>query len=194
MPRGQPTAGGVEYEGKRFSHDSIILSETNAHDTPPTVPSAGMSTYSSAMATRSHDPVDPAHPGAGDASGAIPAGRSDAGDSAPAPLDGATDSPPPGRGNGDDPYPDTAGGLLGSAWVGLVLGALVTVLLLIFIAQNTTSTDVRYLGWEFSLPLGVLLLMAAIAGALIMALFAGFRILQLRMRARKARKLATRAH
>ena len=69
-----------------------------------------------------------------------------------------------------------------------------TVLLLIFIAQNTTSTDVRYLGWEFSLPLGVLILMAAIAGALIMALFAGFRILQLRMRARKARKLATRAH
>ena len=58
----------------------------------------------------------------------------------------------------------------------------------------TTSTDVRYLGWEFSLPLGVLILLAAIAGALIMALFAGFRILQLRMRARKARKLSARAH
>lgn len=124
----------------------------------------------------------------------MPAERNDVHDSAPVPLDGATDSPRPGRGNGDDPYPDTAGGLLGSAWVGLVLGALVTVLLLIFIAQNTTSTDVRYLGWEFSLPLGVLILLAAIAGALIMALFAGFRILQLRMRARKARKLATRPH
>ena len=76
--------------------------------------------------------------------------------------------------------------------MGLVLGALVTILLLIFIAQNTTSTDVRFLGLEFTLPLGVLILFAAIAGALIMALFAGFRILQLRMRARKARKLTAR--
>ena len=85
--------------------------------------------------------------------------------------------------------PDSAAGPFGSAWVGLVLGALVTILLLIFIAQNTTATDVQYLGLHFSLPLGVLILFAAIAGALIMALFAGFRILQLRMRARKARKL-----
>ena len=194
MARGQPASGGVKDEGKRISHDSAILSETNAQDTPPTVPPGEMSTYSSAMATRSHDPVDPDHPGADDAPGGLPAARTDVGDSAPAPLDGATDSPRPGRASGDDVYPDTAGGLLGSAWVGLVLGALVTVLLLIFIAQNTTSTDVRYLGWEFSLPLGVLILLAAIAGALIMALFAGFRILQLRMRARKARKLSARAH
>ena len=85
--------------------------------------------------------------------------------------------------------PDSSAGRLGSAWVGLVLGALVTILLLIFIAQNTTATEVQYLGLHFSLPLGVLILFAAIAGALIMALFAGFRILQLRMRARKARKL-----
>lgn len=94
----------------------------------------------------------------------------------------------------DVDMPDTAGGLLGSAWVGLVLGALVTILLLIFIAQNTTSTDVSFLPWEFSLPLGVLILFAAIAGALIMALFAGFRILQLRMRARKVRKLSAQRH
>ncbi len=85
--------------------------------------------------------------------------------------------------------PDDAAGRLGSAWVGLVLGALVTILLLIFVAQNTTDTEVQYLGLHFSLPLGVLILFASIAGALIMALFAGFRILQLRMRARKARKL-----
>ena len=77
------------------------------------------------------------------------------------------------------------------AWIGLVLGSLVTILLLIFIAQNTVSTEVQFLGLEFALPLGVLILFAAIAGALIMALFAGFRILQLRMRARKARKLSS---
>ena len=78
--------------------------------------------------------------------------------------------------------------------LGLVLGALVTILLLIFIAQNTASTAVRLLGLQFSLPLGVLILFASIAGALIMALFAGFRILQLRMRARKTRKLTSRRH
>ncbi|MFD2393580.1 lipopolysaccharide assembly LapA domain-containing protein [Dietzia aerolata] len=95
--------------------------------------------------------------------------------------------------NSHQEVPDTTAGLLGSAWVGLVLGALVTILLLIFIAQNTTSTDVQFLGLHFSLPLGVLVLLSAIVGALIMALFAGFRILQLRMRARKARKLASRS-
>lgn len=89
-------------------------------------------------------------------------------------------------------YPDSAGGRLGSAWVGLVLGALVTILLLVFIVQNSDSAEVQYFGWTFMLPLGVLVLFAAIAGALIMALFAGFRILQLRMRAHKARKLTTR--
>lgn len=91
-----------------------------------------------------------------------------------------------------DVYPDSAAGRLGSAWVGLVLGALVTILLLVFIVQNSDSAEVQYFGWTFMLPLGVLVLLAAIAGALIMALFAGFRILQLRMRAHKARKLAAR--
>lgn len=141
------------------------------------------------MATRSHDPVDPHQPdyAAGSAE-VVPA--EDAHSSAPAtvPAEGA------GERHRDAGLPDTSGGLLGSAWVGLVLGALVTILLLVFIAQNTTTTDVNFLGWEFSLPLGVLILFAAIAGALIMALFAGFRILQLRMRARKVRKISAHRH
>ncbi len=95
------------------------------------------------------------------------------------------------RGRDQDPYPAAGGGTLGSAWIGLVLGALVTILLLIFIVQNSMSSDVQYFGWSFALPLGVLVLFAAIAGALIMAMFAGFRILQLRMRAHRTRKLAT---
>jgi uncharacterized integral membrane protein len=142
------------------------------------------------MTKRSHDPVDP--------DPTVPSGSTeitpveDTHASAPATVPADT-SLVDGRDHGAD-LPDTSAGRLGSAWVGLVLGALVTILLLIFIAQNTTSTDVRYLGWEFSLPLGVLILFAAIAGALIMALFAGFRILQLRMRARKARKLTARRH
>lgn len=93
-----------------------------------------------------------------------------------------------------DELPDSSGGKLGSAWIGLVLGAIVTVLLLVFIVQNIESVDVQYFGWGFAFPLGVLVLLAAIAGALIMAMFAGYRILQLRMRARKARRIATHQH
>lgn len=147
--------------------------------------------YSARMAKRSHDPVDPDSRHNDDVSGEIPVEDTQAVSSAPVPVDDADHSPTAREGS---TVPETAGGPLGSAWVGLVLGALVTILLLIFIAQNTTDTDVRYLGLQFSLPLGVLILFAAIAGALIMALFAGFRILQLRMRARKARKMAGHAH
>lgn len=142
------------------------------------------------MATRSHDPVDPRQSDSAAGAAAV-APLEDTHASAPAtvPTEDTRD-----RRHKDVELPDSAGGKLGSAWVGLVLGALVTILLLIFIAQNTESTDVNFLGWEFSLPLGVLILFAAIAGALIMALFAGFRILQLRMRARKMRKISAHRH
>lgn len=140
------------------------------------------------MTTRSHDPVDPQQPDS--AAGEVaPLQDTHASVSATVPTEDTGV-----RRNKDVELPDSAGGKLGSAWVGLVLGALVTIVLLIFIAQNTESTDVNFLGWGFSLPLGVLILFAAIAGALIMALFAGFRILQLRMRARKMRKLSAHRH
>lgn len=139
------------------------------------------------MTTRSHDSDDTS-------------GTESIRESAPAPVGGPpTEIAVPEAHEGpaartsdqaQPPVVDSSAGLLGSAWVGLVLGAIVTILLLIFIAQNTTATEVQYLGLHFTLPLGVLILLAAIAGALIMALFAGFRILQLRMRARKARKIA----
>lgn len=155
---------------------------------PVPVPSGRLRAYSPRMSTRSHDAEHPDHTAPVEGHDDDIAVADTHAGSTLVPADDGDTAPSRGR----DTAPDSSGGLLGSAWVGLVLGALVTVLLLIFIAQNTTSTDVRYLGLEFSLPLGVLILFAAIAGALIMALFAGFRILQLRMRARKARKMAAR--
>ncbi len=140
------------------------------------------------MSQRSHDPVQPDHAAPVEGRDEIPVEDTHAGST----LVPAEEADHGVRSGEREQLPDSAGGLLGSAWVGLVLGALGTVLLLIFIAQNTTSTAVRYLGLQFNLPLGVLILFAAIAGALIMALFAGFRILQLRMRARKTRKLTAR--
>lgn len=150
------------------------------------------------MNKRSHEPDHPQDSPASDPLAADDGGREiatalDTDTSAPAtaPETGAHSDR---RTAESDDLPDSSGGRLGSAWVGLVLGALVTILLLVFIVQNIESVDVKYFGWAFEFPLGVLVLLAAIAGALIMAMFAGYRILQLRMRARKTRKLASRGH
>ena len=73
-------------------------------------------------------------------------------------------------------------------WIALVLGALILVLLLVFILQNNTSADFVYLGWNFTLPLGVAMLFAAIAGMLVMALFGSVRLFKLGHQIRKFRK------
>ncbi|QBJ98043.1 DUF1049 domain-containing protein [Rhodococcus sp. ABRD24] len=73
-----------------------------------------------------------------------------------------------------------------STWTGLVIGILVLILLLIFILQNLGSVTFNMFVWEFTLPAGVSLLLAAIAGALIMALAGGVRIVQIRRIAKRA--------
>ena len=166
---------------------SLCQKRTTATHRAP-LPSGPARAYSPVMAQRSHDQPGRDHLVPDEGRDETPVEETQA-SSTLVPADEASDAT---RIHAPEPLLDPAGGRLGSAWVGLVLGALVTILLLIFITQNTTSTAVRYLGLQFSLPLGVLVLFAAIVGALIMALFAGFRILQLRMRARKARKLTAR--
>ncbi|WP_039825841.1 LapA family protein [Nocardia testacea] len=69
---------------------------------------------------------------------------------------------------------------VGNAWVALIVAALLGIVLLIFILQNSESTEVEMLFWNFSLPLGVTILLSVIAGALVMALVGGVRIVQLR--------------
>lgn len=68
----------------------------------------------------------------------------------------------------------------GRILVSLTVGAIITIALLIFILQNTERTAIAFLGWDFTLPLGVALLFAAIAGLLVTALVGGARIWQLR--------------
>ncbi|MFE0747473.1 lipopolysaccharide assembly LapA domain-containing protein [Gordonia sp. NPDC058843] len=75
-----------------------------------------------------------------------------------------------------------------ATWFGVVIGAIILVLLLVFIVQNLDSQTIELLFWEVNLPLGVSLLIAAIAGALIVALVGGLRMLQLR---RALKKTAT---
>ncbi|ANY23247.1 MULTISPECIES: LapA family protein [Gordonia] len=75
-----------------------------------------------------------------------------------------------------------------ATWFGVVIGAIILVLLLVFIVQNLGSQTIELLFWEVNLPLGVSLLIAAIAGALIVALVGGLRMLQLRRALKKAAK------
>ncbi|MCX5046220.1 lipopolysaccharide assembly protein LapA domain-containing protein [Aldersonia sp. NBC_00410] len=80
-----------------------------------------------------------------------------------------------------------------AAWIALIVGIVVMVLLLIFILQNLESTTVSLLFWEFSLPLGVGILLAAIAGAVIMAIVGGWRIMQIRKVAKRPQASARKA-
>ncbi|MFG1798213.1 lipopolysaccharide assembly LapA domain-containing protein [Nocardia sp. NPDC049149] len=62
----------------------------------------------------------------------------------------------------------------------LAAGGAFLVVLLIFVVQNTTSVRFGFLGWHFALPVGVAILIAAVAGLLVMAVAGGIRIVQLR--------------
>jgi uncharacterized integral membrane protein len=74
---------------------------------------------------------------------------------------------------------------ISGTWVAIVVAIFVLIFLLVFILQNLTNVTVAFLGLEGTLPLGVALLFAAIAGALLVALVGAARILQLRRRVRR---------
>ncbi|WP_296376008.1 MULTISPECIES: lipopolysaccharide assembly protein LapA domain-containing protein [unclassified Pseudonocardia] len=78
----------------------------------------------------------------------------------------------------------------GGLWTGLILSAIVLVFLLVFILQNLAVVTIYFLGFTFSLPIGVALLLAAIAGLLLVAIPGGLRILQLRRVARRAGRVS----
>lgn len=73
----------------------------------------------------------------------------------------------------------------GALWSSLIGGFLILILLLIFIAQNTAPTPFTFLGWHWTLPLGVAILFAAVVGGLITVAVGTARIIQLRHAARK---------
>ncbi|HSC03439.1 MAG TPA: lipopolysaccharide assembly protein LapA domain-containing protein [Solirubrobacteraceae bacterium] len=66
----------------------------------------------------------------------------------------------------------------------LIAGAIVLILLLVFILENTQSVKISYFGASFNMPLGVALLLAAIGGALLVGIVGTARIMQLRRRVR----------
>jgi uncharacterized integral membrane protein len=73
----------------------------------------------------------------------------------------------------------------GAAFNTLIAGAIVLILLLVFILENTERVKISYFGAGTHMPLGVALLLAAIGGALLVGIVGMARILQLRRHAKR---------
>ncbi len=71
---------------------------------------------------------------------------------------------------------------------GLIGGLIGLVLVMIFIIQNAHAVSIHYLGAHLHLSLAVALVLAAIAGALVMAAAGTARITQLRRVIRRSRR------
>jgi uncharacterized integral membrane protein len=73
----------------------------------------------------------------------------------------------------------------GGLWVGLIIAALILVLLLIFILQNSQRVQIEFFGLSGFAPLAVAILLGVAAGALLVAIPGSVRILQLRRAAKR---------
>jgi uncharacterized integral membrane protein len=69
-----------------------------------------------------------------------------------------------------------------AVWAGVIVFAVVLVLLLIFILQNTQSVQISYFAATGHVSLAVAMLLAAVAGVLLTATAGSLRIWQLRRR------------
>jgi uncharacterized integral membrane protein len=74
-----------------------------------------------------------------------------------------------------------------SAWAALIAAALITILLIIFLVQNTRSTEISFLWMTTTTPLAVALLIAAVGAVLLTLIIGTARIAQLRRIIRKPR-------
>lgn len=113
---------------------------------------------------------------------------------APPPVPGETPAPPlpeqqdlAPSSTPQAPPPESAVKFTKAAalWSALIPGFLILIALLIFIAQNTESARFAFLGWHWSLPLGVAILAAAVCGGLLTVAAGTARIIQLRRAAKK---------
>ena len=90
-----------------------------------------------------------------------------------------------GRARTEDPL---RGSRTSGVWVALVAVAVLLLLLVIFIAQNTRQARLTFLWWDTTTPLSVALLLAAAIGIMLTAMVGTLRILQLRRRVQRARR------
>ncbi len=70
-------------------------------------------------------------------------------------------------------------------WSALIVGFLILIVLLVFIMQNTDSATVHFFAWQWNLPIGVGVLLAAVCGGLLTVAAGTARIVQLRRAAKR---------
>ena len=117
-----------------------------------------------------------------DATAAPPPANADPTDATP-----TREDPPVGR----EPEPPTPedplrGSRTSGAWIGLAVVAILLVLLVIFVAQNTQKVQVAFLGWEGQTPLAVAILASVVTGLVVAAIAGSLRIIQLRRRVKRS--------
>jgi uncharacterized integral membrane protein len=80
---------------------------------------------------------------------------------------------------------------ISAAYTALAIGAAILIVILVFILQNPRRAEITFLVFSASLPLGVALLFAALAGALVVLAVGTARILQLRRTLQMSTHLST---
>lgn len=103
---------------------------------------------------------------------------------------GTEPQPAPTRPAFDPPLAKPDRTRLSGLWIALTSGAVVLLLLLIFILENGQKVEISFFGAHGHLPLGVALLMAAIFGVLVVVIPGGGRMIQLRLLAKRQRARA----
>ncbi len=73
----------------------------------------------------------------------------------------------------------------GAAWTAVTAALLLLVLLVVFILQNQADVRIKFLGWSGTTPVGVALLVAAVAAGVLVGIAATARVTQLRRRAKR---------
>ena len=96
--------------------------------------------------------------------------------------------PAPSAGPASPPRREPLRSRIGQARTALIAGAIALILVLVFIIENAHAVTIVYFGAHLRLSLAVALLLAAIAGALVMAAAGTARITQLRMSMRRSRR------
>lgn len=74
-----------------------------------------------------------------------------------------------------------------AAWAATVAALMLLVVLIVFVLQNPTQVVLHFLWWSGSLAVGMAMLIAAVAGGLVVATTGVARLTQLRVRARRTR-------
>jgi uncharacterized integral membrane protein len=102
-------------------------------------------------------------------------------EASPGPIPAAAVSPP------------VSGTRTGATWAALACGLFLLIVILVFILQNLRSVKVHFFWADWSVPLAVDLLLAAVLGAMVMFTVGALRILQLRRTVRRATVMADSA-